>query len=160
MNYTFFIAGTIILFLVAYGLKKIEESQKNKEKEDNEFVDDLNDSFFKNSHGENAIELVKIFNPYDRVVIRSILKSEGIETYVKSNIFGELYPTYDIHNFSTSVVMIYENDKEQAKEIVKDYLLTLDKKNYPLNRNKMGQTTTALMGVPPTLSKFKPELLV
>ena len=166
MNWIHITLASAFAVLAALVLRRIREPERRKPKEENPFEDlpDMNESFLEHAGGREAVDLVRVFNPQDRMVLRSILFDEGIESYVKSNIFGELYPTYDIHNFATSVISVYREDGEKAKEITQSYILTLDKKNYSGEKNPSEAARAAagaiLLGVPPKLSKFVPELLI
>jgi len=169
MNYStlLLLATGIILFALFMNRKEEKEDNEKEgiipEEKERDELPDLNDKFLENAKGRDVIDLVKVYNPQDSIVLRSILDSEGIETYVKSNHFGDLYPTYDLHNFATSVISIYKENSAAAKQIVEDYLLTLKKESYNRDSNLLENTLktgSALAGIPPELSKFIPELLI
>ena len=165
MNYVNVLLIALCIVFTAILLNR-EQNKKNRKKREKGHPDDFpdfNKRFLENARGKQVIDLVKVYNPQDMIVLRSILDAEGIETYVKSNHFGELYPTYDLHNFATSVISIFNDNSAAAKKVVQDYLLTLNKKSYAEESNALEdavKTSGLLVGIPPESSKFVPELLI
>ena len=105
--------------------------------------------FLDQAEGRRVIELAKVYNHQDKMILRSVLDARGIPTYVKSNTFGELYPTFDLNNFATSVISIFETDREEAVQVVKDYLDSLN-----------SDTRSGSAGGAYESGSFAPELLV
>ena len=84
--------------------------------------EDLNEKFLRNpSNKEGTVELVRVFRPDDLELLRSLLDSEGIESYAPVSNMGALYPLDTIPGFTDSVVSVYAVDVEAARQIVQDY---------------------------------------
>ncbi|MDA3958798.1 hypothetical protein, partial [Oceanispirochaeta sp.] len=92
----------LIIIGGVYAKFKVDRSTRNSAEPEEQ--PDLNEKFLHNSQGQGVVDLVKTFNASDNMILRSILDSKGIDTYVKSNNFGNLYPTFDINNFASSVI--------------------------------------------------------
>ncbi len=153
MNYLNLIIILLVLLLLALVLHRMQTSGRKTQKELSEdpgdSLQDLNEKFLAQAEGRQVIELVKVYNHQDKMILRSILDARGIPTYVKSNNFGELYPTFDLNNFATSVISLFETDREEAVMVVKDYLDSLNSETRP------GSAGGALES-----GTFAPELLV
>ena len=167
MNYINLILIAIIIILSAVFLNRKEKSQRSKNgkdkpvREENGFQD-LNEKFLQNCEGKRIVDLVKVFRPHDRDILRSILDSEGIETYVKSNNFGDLYPTYDVFSFSTTVISIFAENTSPAKSIVEEYINILSNQESASDDLVDGIRTAGavMVGIPPKLSSYTPEILI
>ena len=84
--------------------------------------EDFNEKFLRNPAGKDeTIELVRVFRPDDLELLRSLLDSEGIESYAPVSNMGALYPLDTIPGFTYSVITVYAVDAEAARQIVKDY---------------------------------------
>ena len=84
--------------------------------------EDFNEKFLRNPAGKDeTIELVRVFRPDDLELLRSLLDSEGIESYAPVSNMGALYPLDTIPGFTDSVITVYAVDAEAARQIVKDY---------------------------------------
>lgn len=153
-----------ILIALALLFNRIKEREDRKKKEASPLKEespDMNEIFLSHSVGKEVVDLVRVYNPQHKMVLRSILFAEGIDSYVKSNHFGELYPTYDIHNFATSVVSVFREDSQKAKTIVEDYLRTLKKESYQEKKESGAAVAGAVLtGVPPHITPYPPDLLI
>jgi hypothetical protein len=145
----------ILLFLMKRSAKVHEEG---KDEETN--LADLNETFLKDVEGRTVIDLVKVFNPSDEMILRSILASENIDSYVKSNHFGDLLGCSQESIFSTAVISVFEDSSGQAKTIVQDYIHNLYKdqrldEEEQLHQNPPGKDDESGSDI-----KYIPELLV
>jgi hypothetical protein len=168
MNY-FTLLCLAAFFLLALFLNKKEKREKiPPSDEDNqppvEDFPDLNDIFLSNAEGKDILGLVKVSNQQDKMILRSILDAEGIETYIEPNHFSGLYPTHGIHRGSSLIIFIYKSKAAEAKKVVEDYILTLkegrsSEKANPLDRAL--KTGAMLSGVLlPEPDNSLPELLI
>lgn len=156
------ISAILIAMAVLFNRIKIrEEQKKNAPPEEEDEFPDMNEIFLSHGAGREVVDLVRVYKPQDKAVLRSILFAEGIDTYVKSNHFGELYPTYDIHNFATSEISVFREDSQKAKEIVADYIRTLKSESYEKHQDGGAVVTGAVLtGVPPHVTHYLPDLLI
>ena len=89
-------------------------------------VDSMNALFLETKGSKTVIKFLRFYSLEQRIVIRSILQYENINTYLEASHMGSLYPKFNSGIYD-SILYISRNDLEQAKEIYYDYIKTLPK---------------------------------
>ncbi len=146
----------IILFLNKHSSSKSDSGTEEE-------LTDLNERFLSRSRGRSVVDLVKVFNPSDEMILRSILAAEGVDSYVKSNHFGDLYGSSKESIFSTVVISIFEYKVEEGKRIVQGYIRNLLKNESAPEADLTTQVqsaASAMVGLPAADLKYIPELLI
>ena len=165
MNYSHYALIAIIIIVMAIVLKRRETPSKREDQNKEDDLPDLNEVFLNHSGGRTVVDLLKVFNPSDLMILRSIFAAEGIDSYVKSNYFGDLYGSAKESIFSTTVISIFEDKVDDAKVIVQQYIQNLQKDRIdadPSIKDHVQAAATVLTGVPTAAAdlKYLPELLV
>lgn len=155
MNYSHYALLALVIFVIAIILKKREVSSKSDDQNKEDDLQDMNEVFLNHAGGRKVLDLVKVFNPSDLMILRSIFASEGIDSYVKSNYFGDLYGSAKESIFSTTVISIFEDKLDDARVIVQDYIRNLQKDTNDTDSSVAEdvQTTEADL-------KYLPEILL
>ena len=148
-------AFVIILFIKKQN-SNISSEEKNQEETD---FRDLNEEFFTKSQGENIIPFVRIYAPKDKIILRSILDSEGIPTYVASEHTNNLLPGVRIQGHSDIIIYIIANDQNHARDIVKDYIRNLIESINPDIDVKVGDFFALINALPTSFNQILPEII-
>ncbi len=151
----------LVILAVIYFLGKHSSSGENPGSEED--LKDMNERFLDRSRGRTVIDLVKVFNPSDEMILRSILAAEGVESYVKSNHFGDLYGSAKESIFSTVVISIFEDKTDEGKKIVQGYIRNLLKDKVDGEESfqaPLQNAASAMVGLPASDLKYIPELLI
>ncbi|MFH0764511.1 MAG: DUF2007 domain-containing protein, partial [Candidatus Omnitrophota bacterium] len=85
--------------------------------------------------------MIRVYSPRDEVelaLIRSLLKSEGIQYFVHNDNFGSLNIGPKIELYNTKAVMVDEKDAERARELISDYLRTTKEGAAPEQKYSLG----------------------
>lgn len=163
MNYSHYALLVLVVLIIAVVLKKKDTSSGSPKNTDQEDLPDMNEVFLNHAQGRAVVDIVKVFNPSDLMILRSIFAAEGIDSYVKSNYFGDLYGSAKESIFSTTVISIFEDKAEDAKVIVKEYIKNLLKES-TRNENQIPPSVqaaaSAALGLPGADLKYIPELLL
>ncbi|MDC7125445.1 MAG: hypothetical protein PQJ46_07750 [Spirochaetales bacterium] len=151
------IATAVIMSVGFYERKKsninIIEVDNDEEKED------YNQEFIKNSDGKEVIPFVRIFAQSDKLLLRSLLSSENIYTYMTSENTNSLFPGRMIQGYTDMIIYIFKEDKKRAKPIVEDYILNLIENINPEIKVKAMDFISVLALVPTSLNQIIPEIL-
>lgn len=86
---------------------------------------DMNTEFLSACEGRVSISLVRLNSPADTAVLRSLLDSAGIASYVKFQHTSSLFPGITIQGYTDSILSVYEDNLPEAYEIVHDYIAML-----------------------------------
>ena len=85
--------------------------------------EDLNEKFLRNAgQKDGTVDLVRVYEPGDLTLLRSLLDTEGLESYVLESQMGSLYPLETIPGFADSTVTVYRVDYEAGRRVVEDFL--------------------------------------
>ncbi len=106
--------------------------------------------FLKNAEARAVVNLVKTHNPGDMALLRSLLDSAGINTFVNFDAMNSLYPGVNLGNHTDTILTIFEEDAVEAREIVATYLAERQSRDPVLGGCPM----------PSGRSKTLPELLI
>jgi hypothetical protein len=89
-------------------------------------VDSMNTLFLETIGIEPGIKFLRFYSYEQRIVLRSILQYENINSYLEATHAGSVYPklTSGIHD---SILYINQKDLTKAKEIYNDYIKTVTK---------------------------------
>lgn len=124
---------------------------------------ELNEKFIRQAQGKEVIPFVKTYNINDRILIRSLLDSVGICTYLKPNSFSSLYPGVAINNHTDSILSIFTKDMPEARKVVLDYIEDLKnidpEKRTPYLRHAAEYTLSGVV-IPTNQDRVLPEILV
>lgn len=120
---------------------------------------DLYEEFFNKSQDKKIIPFIRIYAPKDKILLRSFLDSEGIPTYTDSEHINNLYPGLNVHGFTDIVIYIFEDNKDQAKIIVEDYIKNLIETINPEIDVKVGDFIALLNALPTSFNQILPEII-
>jgi len=158
MIYPLALLLTSVIFGIVFFLRKTESSHSEDGNIKEDKFPDLNKLFLDHAAHRKVVKLVKTFNPSDQMILRSLLAADGLDSYVKSNLFGDLYGISRDSIFSTTVIEVFEDSVTRAKIIVQDYILNLQ------NEKKIGtgenRDHPQFSEIPGSDLKYIPELLV
>lgn len=163
MNFYHYALLALVVFGISFVLKKRESSSRSEHTEDE--MPDLNEVFLNHAGGRTVVDLVKVFNPSDLMILRSIFASEGIDSYVKSNYFGDLYGSAKESIFSTTVISIFEDKVDDARGIVQNYVQNL-MKDQTSGESSTAEEVKAAVSTQNDIPsseydlKYQPELLI
>jgi len=128
---TLLFVATAVLLLVAWawfsrrrflGWKKRPLGEPGRPAQDGDDFEDFNDKFLRNLGGkEGAVDLVRAA-PDDVMLLRSLLDTEGVETFVQPSSLGDLYPTVATVGLKDAIVTIYREDLDLGRRVVEDFL--------------------------------------
>ncbi len=130
---------------------------------DEEQFEDLNDKFCNNYNHRVSIDFVRVFNPSDTMLLRSLFDSKNIESYLKFGGMNNLYPGIQIVGHTSSIICVYEDKLEEAKIVVDEFKLAIKRANPEKPTSKIRNIVEfALAGqsVPSGRNKRLPEVLV
>ena len=138
------------------------ESSRNGEIDDTQ--PDFNQKFL-DAGGEDRtpVDLVETFNPVDRMIIRSLLDSEGVETYIEASSLDTILPGVRFPGHSGSVIRIYEDKAGTAREIVEDFIADIKQdRAADINEKlkKLGDNAIGGYVIPPNQNRMMPKLLL
>ncbi|MDC7233643.1 MAG: hypothetical protein PQJ58_10450 [Spirochaetales bacterium] len=165
MNYYHLILLIFVCLVIVVLLRKRNSSAESDAAGEKDEMADLNEVFLSHAGDREIVDLVKVFNPSDLMILRSMLAAEAIDSYVKSNYFGELLGSAKESIFSTSVISVFKDSTEDAVSVVENYISNLIK-------NKSSEEQKAILekrdhvslnesvGLPAADLKYIPELLV
>ena len=136
---------------------------KKPEGEPQRKTPDFNDKFIGNSGGRTQIRFIRVYSPVDLMIIRSMFDSEGIETYAEYESINSLFPGLRVPGYTDTVISIFEDKLDEAKEIAEDYLSAL--RNNETQRIKdmlrnLGELNIAGYAIPSNQNRMMPELLL
>lgn len=95
--------------------------QKGQEKGSEELLD-LNDRFLAAAEGRPSVAIVRSYNPEDVMVLRSLLDSAGIASYVRFQNMNSLYPKIVMGRNSDVLIDVFADELEEARLIAEDYI--------------------------------------
>ena len=154
------VAVIIIVIFIFIIFKKYNENNSDK-KIDHDETDfkDHNEDFFNKSQGKSIIPFIRVFAPKDKILLRSILNSEDIPTYVGSDHINNLLPGLRIQGHTDVVIYIFEENKNQAKVIVEDYIRNLIESINPEIDVKIGDFFALINALPTSFNQILPEII-
>ena len=163
MNLVYILFAVIVIFLVAFLKKKSDvegPSDLTGEVETSgDDFEDLNEKFFNNAEGRSPIPFVRTYAPKDKMLIRSILDSEGIPTYVGSEHINNILPGVRIQGHADSVIYIFRDDRWRALPVVEDYIRDLVESANPGLNARAIDFAAVLAALPTSLNQIVPEIL-
>lgn len=165
MNYSLIILFTFFIIIFAFITKnKLNKkiNKKMKGSNDSENFKDLNDIFINNSENRQIIDIIRIYNPIDGTILRSILDSHNIETYVKFNNMNNLYPGIQIPGHTTSIISIFADKLDETIPVFDEYIESLKKIEPTKIKSKIRNViefSIASQTMPSGRDKRFPELL-
>ena len=167
MSTGFIVIMLIGIIIFAYiqrnkDLSTRQENQKKAEEGEEQNTRDLNEVFLDNKGDKKVTALVKSYFPNDTLIIRSILSSAGIESYVDKDALSTLYPGIRGFSKQDSIIYIYESKFEEAKEIVVEYIDNVKKERVIRSNSKTRNIIEYAAGgiaVPSGANRELPELM-
>jgi hypothetical protein len=127
----FFITG--IVFVLVYSVFIFLYKNENSEKKETLDYNEMENTFFQKTKGENfAYKLLRIYNPFDLMMIKSFFISENIPYYVEFEHFMKIYPFVHSANYNNANIYILDEDYDDAVLVINSYI-----KNKNLNEYKI-----------------------
>jgi hypothetical protein len=157
---TLILAGNAVRNKLA---KKRPKNENASKKESWEATDSMNAVFLKNAEGKPVINLVRTYNPGDMALLRSLLDSAGINTFVNFDAMNSLYPGVNLGNHTDIILTIFEEDAAEAKEIVANYLAEQRDHEPEKAGSRIRNVAETVLGgypMPSGRNKTLPELLI
>ena len=161
-NIVFIIIALMIIMILGFYKRKKDNNIRNEEDknvEKNKEIIDYNQEFLENSEGKEVIPFIRIFAQQDKLMLRSLLLSEGICTYVTNENTNSLYPGVMIQGYTDTVIHIFKEDKEKARPVVEDYILNLIENIRPEIKVKAVDFAAVLATLPTSLNQIVPEII-
>ena len=158
----------IIVYAIVANKKqrcKVSLDKSSNLEQDNleDTIIDMNEKFLKNKNQNEITKLVKVYNPNDMLILRSLLDGSSIETYVDKHSLNNLYPGVFGLGTLDSIIYVYKEKMEEAKIIVIEYINSLNSgtsnKKTSTMRNII-EFTSVNISVQSNDRKLFPELLV
>jgi hypothetical protein len=143
-----------------------QEGQKEGQKEGSQELMDLNDRFLAVAAGRPTVALVRSYNPEDVMVLRSLLDSAGIASYVRFQNMNSLYPKIVMGRNSDVLIDVFSDELEEARLIAEDYIDRLKAESGASPHSKAAALRNAaemaIGGIiaPDSETRLLPELLV
>jgi len=138
-----FIATLTVIYVLIIVLLK-NEGQSKKETLDYNGTEKI---FFENiNNGKVKYELLKIYTPFDLMMIKSLFISENIPYYVEFEHLMKVYPFVYIENYNNSRMYILEEDYDDAITVVKYYIGNKALEEYKIKYALRGIIEYFLMG--------------
>ncbi|WP_169313562.1 DUF2007 domain-containing protein [Spirochaeta africana] len=123
---------------------------------------DMNREFLSSSHGRVSVPLVRTHSPADMAVLRSLLDSAEIPSYVQFQHTSSLFPGITIQGYTDSLISVFEDSLPEAYEVVHEYITMLkhDRQGTPLSSARnVGEFLAMGYVVPSGDNRTLPELL-
>ncbi len=144
-------------------IKNKQKISREANKEPWETADSMNDLFLEKAEGRSVINLLRTYNPGDMALLRSLLDSAEINTFVNFDAMNRLFPGISLGNHTDMILSIFEEDAAEAKLIVSAYLE--EQRNHDPEKAASGirNVAEAVLGqyvVPSGRNKTLPELLL
>ncbi len=169
MGFTIAILGAILA--VALWRRYVEKhsakpSERGNRDEGAEELMDLNERFLAAAEGRPSVALVRSYNPEDVMVLRSLLDSAGIASYVRFQNMNSLYPKVVMGRNSDVLIDVFADELAEAKLIAEDYIdrLKAESLNSPASKASALRNAAemAIGGIiaPSSDTRLLPELLV
>jgi hypothetical protein len=136
------------------------------QKEGSQELMDLNDRFLAVAAGRPTVALVRSYNPEDVMVLRSLLDSAGIASYVRFQNMNSLYPKIVMGRNSDVLIDVFSDELEEARLIAEDYIDRLKAESGASPHSKAAALRNAaemaIGGIiaPDSETRLLPELLV
>lgn len=162
LSFILMVSALLLIFSKIIKIKLSKPSTKKNIDKENPFID-LNEKYITNGHNKKSIDTIRIYNPIDGDIIRSILDSADIETFISYNHMNNLYPGIQIPGHTTSIISIYEEKIGQAIPLINDYINNLKSHEKTKVSSKIRNITEfALFGqtMPKGRDKRIPELII
>ncbi len=152
-----FLAIAIIMIVGFYKNKKSKSIGTHERLEDEAL--DYNQEFIENSEGKDIIPFVRIFAQSDKLMLRSLLSSEGVCTYITNENTNNLFPGRMVQGYTDTVIYIFKEDQAMARPIVEDYILNLIENINPEIRTKAIDLVAAMALLPTSMNQILPEFI-
>jgi hypothetical protein len=139
--------------------------QGNREEGSEELMD-LNERFLAAAVGRQSVALVRSYNPEDVMVLRSLLDSAGIASYVRFQNMNSLYPKIVMGRNSDVLIDVFADELEEARLVAEDYIDRLKAESGASPHSKAAALRNAaemaIGGIiaPDSETRLLPELLV
>ncbi|MCL2801197.1 MAG: hypothetical protein FWD28_05525 [Treponema sp.] len=145
MNFDgFFVFGFIFLF-VYFIIICLIKNNKNKEKEVLDYNEIENIYFQKIREGSKSYKLLRIYSPFDLMMIKSFFISENIPYYIEFEHLMKVYPVIHCPNYNNSSINILDEDYNDAIEVINNYIKSREQKKYGFKGLCRGVLEMALM---------------
>ena len=157
MNMELYVVLLVAAILIFAVLKRRADHRGKSPKANSQPKEELNEKFLDNPTGSPVIPLVRIYSPTDKMVIRSILDSQQILSYVELEHLSSLWPGVMLEGFSDTIIYIYSDDRTAAEKLVKEYIQSI------LDNDESAQSAemfASFNDLPPRESRVLPELMV
>ncbi len=162
------ILAIMILVLIGKVLRRKLAKKRRTQSEEApaeswETTDSMNAEFLKNAEGRQVLNLVRTYNPGDLALLRSLLDSAGINTFVNFSAMNSLYPGVNLGGYTDMIVTIFEEDAEEARQIVSGYLDGQRGHDPEKTGSRVRNVAEAVLGhfvIPSGRNKTLPELLI
>lgn len=147
-----------IIMIIGFNQRKKSKDVDNEENEKDEFID-YNQEFIESSEGQEVIPFVRLFSQSDKLMIRSLLSSENISTYITNENTNNLFPGRMVQGYTDTVIYIFKEDRERARSIIEDYILNLIENIYPEIKTKAIDLVAAMALLPTSMNQIVPEII-
>ena len=159
--YNLILVAIAILAVYIFVFRKKKSANRNDtgvSQKDTEFKD-LDEDFFEKSQGRDVAPIVRVYASKDKVLIRSLLDSEGIPTYVGSDYINNLFPGVQLQGHSNTVVYIIADDRTRAKNVIEDYIRNLVSSMNPKIDAKAVDFLAMISALPTSLRQSLPKII-
>jgi hypothetical protein len=155
------LAFAILVIALVVKRKLAKKNEKGLKDKDEDFRD-INREFLDAAKSDRPIPFLRVYNHQDKMVLRSVLDSEGILTYLDLDHMSSLYPGFKVQGYTDSIIYVLERDIVTATGIAKDYIANLINvlhKN-PVNKTQAAADFVSAVNFKPTSrNRVLPEFL-
>lgn len=155
------VLGLVVLALVWWFWR--QKGRPARPRRPREETEDFNEKFLRQHGNDPGVALVRTYNPEDLMLLRSLLDSSQINTWAEFAQMNSLLPGVVIPGHTDVVVYVGEDDLDEARTIVADYIETLRSGNVAHLGDIMRNLAEFSLGgyaQPNRGGKALPELLV
>lgn len=156
------ILGILIFALIRRFQNRDINDSESRNMPDDPVLDDLDEKFFNNAKGHDVIPFIRAYNAADVAVLRSLFDSNGIRSLVNFNRMSSLYPNLKIVGHTDSIIYIYSDQKETAREVAENYIKTIREFSRHNGKDVAGNIAEMAIGgvvVPSGENRILPEIL-
>lgn len=131
---TFFIVAFIFVAAFVWWQQQQRKTGESllEESKDNDFVPmDMNESFIAAAQKSKSeiIDAITVYSVQDLNLIRSLLFSSGIESYVQNEHSSTIFQGIGINGLSSMTISLFKTDYEEATSIVEEYIVNKKKED-------------------------------
>lgn len=150
----------VSIFVFAVVKRRYENSKSNAKIID--FID-MNEKFLSKQSRFPMVKILRFYSEIDSIIIRSLLDSAKIPSYVEFSNMNNLYVGFPIQGYSDSFIFVRLNNVFDAKRILKRYIESARRENRNRYKTDWRQIIEIVVGgysVPSVHSRYIPELLI